>query len=462
MDGTYWLEILRPIYEGRKFILALDRLAGAGRTLKILRDLGADTPFIVAAARGQGELPAPDEAEVAMVDVEGGTTMEWLRNVESTMANLPMEVVERIDAWDPSGEAVALGPFMFGEATVAGRPLYGARPDRFVALEDKMTADALWDRAFVTRSPSRLVRLDAPELAEAAAQLDWGMGTFWAGDATQGWHGGGEVARWVPDPSYAAAAQRYLTQLAESVRVMPFLEGIPCSIYGIVFPDRVITVRPAEMLTLRQPARGVIKYVGTATFYDPPADLRIAMEQTAIDVGETLRSELDYAGAFTIDGVATRHGFLPTELNPRLGAGLFRATSRIDGLWLIGLQRALTEGEPLDYRPADLERFINTTADEYRNGVAFVMVDEAPTDPVAIHVDFVGNGVVIVDDADGADATIEWGFGNTAGAVSVRFNPDHTPIGESVAPRAAAGLRFAADHWHLNIPNYEPAVDVHR
>ena len=306
---TYWRDFLRPTYEGRRFILALDRLAGAGRTLAILRELGAERPFIVAAALGQGELPDPDEAEVAMVEVAGGTTMEWLRNVEATMADLPGDVVARIDAWDPTGDAVALGPFMFGNARVAGRPLYGGRPDRFVALEDKLIVDALWDRAFIPRAASRNVRLDAPDLAVAAAELDWGMGTFWVGDATQGWHGGGEIARWVPEPSYAASAHRYLATKAEAVRVMPFLEGIPCSIYGIVFPDRVITVRPAEMLTLRRPQEGAVTYVGTATFYDPPADVRTAMEHAARNVGEVLRHDLDYAGAFTIDGVATRLGF---------------------------------------------------------------------------------------------------------------------------------------------------------
>ena len=51
-----------------------------------------------------------------------------------------------------------------------------------------------------------------------------------------------------------------VAERAESVRVMPFLEGIPCSIYGMVLPDTVITVRPAEMLTLRHRNDGAMKY----------------------------------------------------------------------------------------------------------------------------------------------------------------------------------------------------------
>jgi hypothetical protein len=38
---------------------------------------------------------------------------------------------------------------------------------------------------------------------------------------------------------------------ADRVRVMPFLEGIPCSIHGIVFAEHVAALQPLEMVTLR-------------------------------------------------------------------------------------------------------------------------------------------------------------------------------------------------------------------
>ena len=69
---------------------------------------------------------------------------------------------------------------------------------------------------------------------------------------------------------------------ADRVRIMPFLEGIPCSIHGIVFETQVIAVRPVEMLTLRRPDVGILEYVGTATFYDPPDDIRRAMRSVAV------------------------------------------------------------------------------------------------------------------------------------------------------------------------------------
>jgi hypothetical protein len=464
VEGSYWYRLVRPAYAGRKFVLAVDVLAGVGRTLEHLRRLGARRPFVIAAARGIGDVPGPDDAEIAMIDVEGGSTMTWLRNVERTMQSLPADVVARLDAWDPLRQARVLGPFLFTEARVAGRPMYGARPDRLMRLEDKMIVDGLWDRALVRRAPSRILPVgDAALAAAAAAELDWGAGTVWVADNTYGWHGGAEMLRWVAHPGLASDAHRYLAARARKIRIMPFLEGVPCSIHGIVAGERVIAVRPVEMLTLRHPEVGVLQYVGTATFYDPPAGLRIEMRRIAVDVGLRLREEFGYTGAFTIDGVATGRGFLPTELNPRLGAGLLRAVRDLEDVWLVAIQRALLAGEPYDYRPADLEELLVDAADSGRNGGAFLMIDEAPDRPRLLHLRFEGATPAVVDEAD-ADTTVEWGFGTGAGGggLGVRFDADRTPHGPSVAPRVAAAVASAAAHFGLEVPVFEAAADLHR
>ena len=54
----------------------------------------------------------------------------------------------------------------------------------------------------------------------------------------------------------------------------------------------------------------------------PAGGVREEMREAARRVGEQLRAEVEFRGAFTLDGVATADGFRPTELNPRFGAGL--------------------------------------------------------------------------------------------------------------------------------------------
>ena len=102
---------------------------------------------------------------------------------------------------------------------------------------------------------------------------------------------------------------------------MPFLDGIATSIHGIVLPDGVVALRPVEMVTLRRGHE--LRYAGCATFWDPPDAIRERDARAPHGASaNVLRDEVDFRGAFTLDGVATVDGFRPTELNPRFGAGL--------------------------------------------------------------------------------------------------------------------------------------------
>ena len=104
--------------------------------------------------------------------------------------------------------------------------------------------------------------------------------------------------------------------MGDRVRVMPFLEGIATSIHGIVLPDGVVALRPVEMVTLRRGHE--LRYSGCATFWDPPDEIREEMRDVARRVGERLRAEVDFRGAFTVDGVATADGLPADRAEPAL------------------------------------------------------------------------------------------------------------------------------------------------
>ena len=117
-------------------------------------------------------------------------------------------------------------------------------------------------------------------LSAAAHDLDGGLGTVWSGDAREGFNGGGEYVRWVRDDWQARDASDFFAEHCDRVRVMPFLDGVPCSIHGVVFPDGVAALRPVEMLTLRTTddnARHRFVYGGMSTHWDPPVADREAM-----------------------------------------------------------------------------------------------------------------------------------------------------------------------------------------
>ena len=166
-----------------------------------------------------------------------------------------------------------VGSFLNEAPTLAGRPFLAHRRAEWVALEDKTVIDAFWDRAGVDRLPSSVVPLD--RATEASELLDRGSGTVWAADARDGFHGGGQATHWVADAASRFRAIAALRPVCDDVRVMPFVDGVPCSIHGIVFDDGVVVLRPVEMVTLR---RGHdLVYAGCATFWDPPTWIRDQM-----------------------------------------------------------------------------------------------------------------------------------------------------------------------------------------
>ncbi len=73
----------------------------------------------------------------------------------------------------------------------------GARRPEWVALEDKARDRLLLDAAGVAHPDFLLAPPERDVLTGAAARLDRGGGTVWAGDAREGVNGAGEYVRWI-------------------------------------------------------------------------------------------------------------------------------------------------------------------------------------------------------------------------------------------------------------------------
>ncbi len=197
--------------------------------------------------------------------------------------------------------------------------------------------------------------------------LDRGAGTVWAADASDGFHGGAALTRWVTDHAEAVAAAAELGAHGPTVRVMPFLEGIATSMHGIVLPDGVAVLRPgragdaarAATTACTQRVRHVL---------GPAERVRDEMRDAARRVGEQLRDEVDFRGAFTLDGVATADGFRPTELNPRFGAGLMVITRGLDGVPLTSCSTSSSAATDRRSRPPTWRRELLAEADRCRSG----------------------------------------------------------------------------------------------
>jgi hypothetical protein len=447
-------DALAGFYGGRPWLLALEVLQSWPMMHGPLARYGVERCFVLAARYGVGDLPDDQLVDWHCLDIgPARDLMHALHGSERALRDLPDEVLARIDAVDPDRRMHAMGVFFGNGQPVAGRPMVGARPAAWQALEDKVVIDAVFDAAGVDRSPSETVPVSLSELTAAAARLDRGQGTVWAGDAREGFHGGAARTRWVVTPDEAEAAAALLAPHHDLARVMPFLEGIPCSVHGLVFPDGVVVLRPAEMLVLRRGHHLV--YARAATFWDPPDAGREQLRDVARRVGEHLRSTLDYRGAFTVDGVMTAEGFRPTELNPRVGAAM---GMMVPDLPMSLLHYALIERVELGVGAAELEEELLARADAERHG-SFGL-----NTPVRLPAGSTGlrwvDGAWQATDDDAPDATARWGAGATGGFLNVKPRPECVEVGPSFAPRVAAFAAWADEHLGAQIGPLQVAREM--
>ena len=440
-------------HRGKKWILLPDAAAAAAPLVEQLYEWGAAGVMVIAALEGVGDLPVADR--IHYTRTSGDSVMQGIRSYLRSVERPSALTVGSVEVFDPGHEAMVLGGGFSRLDTLAGRPVYGARPGVWGALEDKTTVDQLWDDAQVRRAPSVVV----PVVDAVAASIAIGSqaGTVWAGDNTEGWHGGGEYVRWIKNAGDAASALEWFTSRAETVRVMPFLDGIPCSIHGFVTRDGVAVFLPMEMVVLRHASKSEFIYAQAANFWNPPAEVRDEMQEAARGVGQLLQERHDYLGGFGIDGVCTRDGFLPTELNPRRSIG-HELQSRAADLPLGSMERMIIEGD-LDIAAQDLEETIISAASTSRRG-GMLMPLTSKYEAAETGIRFESGRAIAVDIDGETDATMEIGPAAMGSIIIVRLDPERTTIGPSVAPKAIMAIDLARELWGIDVPPLVAAPDL--
>ncbi len=445
----HWRALLRDVFGGRRWICTGDVDVPTLRQAAHLRALGAEACFTLACTPGVGDRSVPDGVEHVLLPHDAVFWMDAIHAAEHALTHLPPAVQARIDAFDPMGEARVIGPLFAQSPVVAGRRLLGGRPEAWRRLEDKTIVDALWDAVGVSRAAAEVVVL--AEAPAAAARLDRGDGTVWAVDNTRGWHGGATGTRWVRPGDDPAAVVHAWAGRTEQVRVMPFLEGVPCSIHGIVAADHVAAGRPMEMVILRRAGGNGFFYARAASFWDPPAVDRAEMREMARRVGRHLRETSGYRGFFTIDGVLTAEGFRPTELNPRYGAaaGLLLGGAPFD-LYLLNC--IIADGGAEDVRLPALEAVLLDLADAQRQGRVGGVIDAGCPAERRLEVVAEADGAWRpARDGEAPAATVLWAPFLDGSRIDATLHPARVAPGPPVGPAFARLLTWLDAEWGLGL-----------
>lgn len=239
---------------------------------------------------------------------------------------------------------------------------------------------------------------------------------------------------------------------------MPFLDGVPCSIHGIVLPDGTAVFRPVEIAMLRVPDERRFVYGGLSTYWDPPEADRDEMRDIARRVGDHLRAEHGFRGAFGIDGVLTADGFLPTELNPRFSAGATAVATVAPDLFS-RVQAHLVSGLDTGLTVADLESVL-PLMDQERHGrpVAIGHGVSVPGDD-EYDVRLVDGRIERTDELTGTVLVL----GNTASGFFAKLEPcPLLAVGDRLAPLNVALMAHLDQEYAAGFGAVEAAPDLRR
>ena len=453
----YRSEVSRVV-AGVRWIVADSILVGGANVATKLLELGAEAVLVIACSRGTGDLPEDPRLKLMDFGINSADMQSSIRDSEEFFRNLPKQALRAIEEFDPAGEALASGVLWLSCEHIAGRPMLGARPEAWRALEDKMVADALWARAGIAHAPYRLVDAELSALRSAAAEVSGPLGTVWVGDNKEGWHGGANMTRWVRDEADAVQTAAFLGKHCDRVRVMPFLEGLPCSIHAFVTADAVAPIHPCEMLVFRTEGSNKLHYAGASTNWVPSPEIGAQMRDAVQRVGEQIQREVGYRGSFTLDGVCTSTGFYPTEINPRYGGALGRMSSGFPDLPLYLLHQAMASEKALDFRPHVLAKLVAgcTTANPVIKGMA-LLTGQREIEPAHIHLIPEGQNWLPTEDSDNAVASIRLGPSPAGSIIFCQLNKGVIPHGDPAAPIVASLLNYAFSYWNVEhltlIPN---------
>jgi len=238
---------------------------------------------------------------------------------------------------------------------------------------------------------------------------------------------------------------------------MPFLDGVPCSIHGTVLPDGTAAFRPVELAIMRGTERRFV-FGGQGSTWDPPEDDRAQMRDLVRRTGEHLRDRVGYRGAFGIDGVLTRDGFRPTELNSRAPGGLMTLASGVDPGAFKLLQLTLLAGRDPRVTVEELEAWAVPAMDAGRVTKAVAMGERRVVDQsVDIPVVWDGSGLrrALDDEANGRVLV-----GPSAVGIFSKLAGDVLARGDRIGHLNAALLGFLDEELDAGFGPVEAAPDV--
>lgn len=437
-------------FRDRRLVVVSSRPAVNTWLLDFFRAHGLPMPFLVL---GDAE-GVPEDVPSHEIAVVASTIDDWLRALEEQLLSPPAGLLAALDAFDPDRKAVVLTPPLSqGVDTVLHRRCFGWRRPAWVRYEDKTVNSAVWNRAGVPAVPSKVVDFSPESLASAFDALDRGAGVVVSADASGGLHSGSARVIRAHDRAGLERAHAFLSGRCRQAVVAPFVDGMSCTIHGMVFEKDVAVYRPIEQVILRD-AEGFFPLLGGNAQWSPSEDDFAASRAMVKRVGEQLRDEAGYRGSFGVDAILTADGFRTIEINARMG-GFIVNGGPTEGVPLDLIHAMVTEGEEAGIDPATLERVIVRGFDSMPGTSLVFPVRQAPPDELRpLFLRHTPDGYRTVGADDPYDAVVRYARTPVGGRVLLDFPARPFYADVPLGPFAIAAIGAATRTWRLSSAEY--------
>ncbi|HET9900253.1 MAG TPA: hypothetical protein VFR46_04190, partial [Actinomycetes bacterium] len=166
-------------------------------------------------------------------------------------------------------------------------------------------------------------------------------------------------------------------------------------------------------------------------------------------------------GGFSLDGILTRDGFRPTEVNPRFSSGLVTLVRSLPDLPLIAIQCALVSDADPGVTADELEGLVVSAADKRRYGAAATLTTAVhPRETDARRVVLDGQRYRVARDGEPDHGTLSLGPSAVGGLVRLDPDPAQLRPGTSLGPYAVAAFALADEIWATSIGPALPAPSL--
>lgn len=455
----YYIDLLTPLVRNKLCILAPGPVADTRPWVRQLMKLGASDILVLDQGMLKGNRHASKHVQYLSIGKRAPDILTAARRYEEKLRNPNNEILDQVNQFDPDQNAQFILTSLFPRIPLGERNLLGGRSEQWITIEDKVAVNKLWNMASIPHIPYKVVETNTEMMVSAASIIDQGSGTVWAGDSKEGFNAAALYVRWIKRTSKKHPAVKFFQNHCDRIRIMPFLEGIPCSIHGMVFENYVAVFRPMEMIVLRRFNSTKFLYAGNSTFWDTKPEDRKSMQQSARRIGELLREKVDYRGGFSLDGILTEEGFRPTEINTRFADGFWTLVHSMNDFPLAFLDLALRSGIKLDYRPIDLEKLIIKSADNQRSVSAWCVSDKLCNSISEIMFCYDENVARVVNNEADSDGYMQIIPSQAGSFIRIILKNHRLILGKSVAPLIVGAFNIADQLYNTGFGRLTCASD---